>query len=406
MFDASSNTIVGLEIGTSKVCAVIADASGGGALNIIGIGQAKSRGVRKGEVSDPDLAGEDVRAAIVEAEQMANVEVRHVYLGVTGNHIRGFNNRGVHPVVSAGREIAVEDVQSVLTNAKAISLPPDCSVIHAIRQLFYVDGAPGVHNPVGTVGSRVEADVHIIQGNVNRLKNSIRVVKGLQLEVNEVVFNGLASALALLGSEEKDQGALVIDLGAGTTEYCIYADGVIKHTGVLAVGGDHVTNDLACGLKLPMGRAEQLKVEHGSALVEESAKGRQVELPGEPGLPVKTVNLEHLRRIMQLRLAETFLLIEQEIAELELLDSLRAGVFLCGGGARTPGVARLAENTFQLPARIGKASSLTGQKSALDQPEFSAGLGLVKIGALRQKRRDAGSITENIKKTLTDIFKR
>jgi cell division protein FtsA len=181
---------------------------------------------------------------------------------------------------------------------------------------------------------------------------------------------------------------------------------VIKHTGILAVGGDHVTNDLAYGLKLPMGRAEQLKVEHGSAFVEDNIKGRQIELPGEPGLPVKTVNLEHLRRIMNLRLAETFLLIEQEIEELGLLDYLRAGVFLCGGGARIPGIERLAENTFQLPAHFGRANSLSGLKSALDQPEFATGLGLVKIGSLRQKRRESGGITGNIRRTLNEIFKR
>src|SRR5512147_696039 len=195
--------IVGLEVGTSKVCAVVGDLGADGALNIIGLGQARSRGVRKGEISDASLAEEDVRNAIVEAEQMADVEIRSVFLGVTGSHVRGFNNRGVHPVVSADREISEADVQDVIKNAKAINLPAENHVIHAIRQHFLVDGQDGVTNPVGMLGARVEVDVHVIHGNFNRLQNPIRLVKGLQLEVDDIVFGGLATSLALLSNEQK-----------------------------------------------------------------------------------------------------------------------------------------------------------------------------------------------------------
>src|SRR6185312_7856671 len=274
MFD-SSNIIVGLEIGTSKICAVVgemnADSSG---LNIVGLGQAKSRGVRKGEICDAPAVEEDIRNAIVEAEQMADVEIRSVYLGVTGSHVRGFNNRGVHPVVSADREISDDDVQDVIKNAKAINLPTENNVVHAIRQHFLVDGQDRVANPVGMLGSRLEVDMHVVHGMTNRLQNSIRLVKGLQLEVDEIVFNGLASSLALLNAEQKELGALVIDIGGGTTDYVVYSDGVIKHTGVLAIGGDHVSNDLAYGLKVPLSRAEKLKLEHGTAIVEETVKGQ------------------------------------------------------------------------------------------------------------------------------------
>src|SRR5246500_4790043 len=275
MFDPASSIIVGLEIGTSKVCAVVGDLSPDGALNIVGLGQARSRGVRKGEISDAPLAEEDIRHAIVEAEQMADVEIRSVYLGVTGGHIRGFNNRGVHPVVSADREITEDDVQDVIKNAKAINLPAQNHVLHAIRQHFHVDGQDGIVNPVGMLGARVEVDVHVVHGNFNRLQNPIRVVKGLQLEVEAIVFNGLAASLALLTNEQKEMGALVIDLGGGTTNFAVYADGIIKHTGVLAVGGDHVSNDLAYGLKVPLGRAEQLKVEPGSGLLDGRGEGER-----------------------------------------------------------------------------------------------------------------------------------
>src|SRR5438034_4593805 len=277
MFDPSS-IIVGLEIGTSKVCAVVGELGADNAVNVVGLGQARSRGVRKGEIADAPAAEEDVRHAIVEAEQMADVEIRSVYLAVSGGHLRGFNNRGVHPVVSADRHMSEEDVQAVIKNAKAINLPAENHVVHAIRQHFLVDGQDGITNPVGMLGARVEVDVHVIHGNLNRLQNAIRTAKSLQLEVDDIVFNGLASSLALLTSEQKELGSVVIDIGGGTTEYVVYANGIIKHTGVLAVGGDHISNDLAYGLKVPLSRAEQLKIEHGSAFVEEAIKGQTITL--------------------------------------------------------------------------------------------------------------------------------
>jgi cell division protein FtsA len=405
MFDSPS-IIVGLEIGTSKICAVVGEISAAGALNIIGVGQARSRGVRKGEITEPALADEDVRNAIVEAEQMANVEIRSVYLGVTGNHIRGFSNHGVHPVVSADREITEDDVQDAVKNAKAINLPVENSIIHAIRQHFQVDAQTGILNPVGMFGAKLEVDVHVVHGHGNRLKNSIAVVKGLQLDVEEIVFNGLASSLAVLSNEQKELGSLVIDIGGGTTDYVVYSDGIIKHTGVLAVGGDHLSNDLAYGLKVPLGRAEQLKMEHACAVLQPDARGRAIELPGQTGLPFKTVNLEHLQRITSLRLEEVFELIEGELSHLGWLERLRSGVFLCGGGARIPHIQSLAEGIFQLPVFSGKTSSISGLKSALDQPEFATAIGLVRFGSLQQKRKANGGLAGGFKRTLAEMFKR
>jgi cell division protein FtsA len=406
MFEPSS-IIVGLEIGTSKVCAVVGDLNADGALNIVGLGQARSRGARKGEIADAPFAEEDVRQAIVEAEQMADVEIRSVYLGVTGGHVRGFNNRGVHPVASSDREITEEDVQDVIKNAKTINLPAENHVVHAIRQHFLVDGQDGITNPVGMLGARVEVDVHVVHGNRNRLQNAIRTVKGLQLEVDEIVFNGLASSLALLTSEQKELGSVVIDLGGGTTEYVVYANGIIKHTGVLAVGGDHVSNDLAYGLKISLSRAEQLKIDHGAAVLDDSVKGQTLNCTSELGLPLRPVNLDHLRRIMSLRLEEIFQLIAQDLEQAGALDYARAGVFLCGGGARIPQIAKLAEQVLQMPATIGKTNSISGLKSALDQPEFATAIGLVKFGSFQQRKR-AGkpSLTAGLKNTLNQFFKR
>jgi cell division protein FtsA len=257
------------------------------------------------------------------------------------------------------------------------------------------------------LGARVEVDVHVVHGNLNRLQNAIRAVKGLQLEVDDIVFNGLAASLALLTNEQKELGSLVIDIGGGTTEYVVYTNGIIKHTGVLAVGGDHVSNDLAYGLKMPLSRAEQLKIEHGSALVDESVKGQNLAITNELGLPLKEINLENLRRIMSLRLEEIFQLIAHDLEQAGALDYLRAGVFLCGGGARIAGIAKLAEQVLQMPVTIGKTNSISGLKSALDQPEFATAIGLVKFGSFQQRKRTAkASLTQGIKSTIGQLFKR
>jgi cell division protein FtsA len=406
MFD-DSNIIVGLEIGTSKICAVVGEQNAEGALNIVGVGQSPARGVRKGEIIDAVLAEESVRNAVVEAEQMADVEIRSVYLGVTGGHIRGFNNRGVHPVVSADREISDDDVQDVIKNAKAINLPAENSILHAVRQHFLVDGHSGITNPVGMLGARLEVDMHVVHGNTNRLQNSVRLVKGLQLEVEEIVFNGLAASLALLSNEQKELGALVIDIGGGTTDYVVYVDGVIKHTGAVALGGDHVSNDLGHGLRVPLSRAEKLKLEHGSALVDAAVKGQTITIFNELGLPLNTVNVEHLRQIMSLRLEEIFQIVAQDLEQSGMTDYLRAGVFLCGGCARVPQIAKLAEPILQMPVSLGQTNSISGLKSALDQPEFVTAIGLAKFGSLKtRKREDRSSLQSVIKSTISSILRR
>ena len=402
---SDSQIIVGLEIGTSKICVVVGEVSDTQVANIIGLGQCKSRGVRKGEIVDATVVEEDVRNAIVEAEHMADVEIQSVFLGVTGSHMRGFNNTGVHPVVSADREINDADIQDVIKNAKAVNLPSDHSVIHVIRQHFRVDGQDGVLNPEGMLGAKMEVDVHVVSGRYNRLQNPIRLVSGLHLQVENIAFNGLASSLATLSTEQKELGTLVIDLGAGTTEYAIYSGGVIKHTGVLAVGGDHVSNDLAYGLKVPLGRAEQLKVDNGSAVIEPDSNNRLMDLSTDNIIPSKKINLDHLQMIMSMRLREIFELIANDIEKGGLVNYLRAGVVLCGGGARTPHITKLARDVFNLPAAIGRSSTVSGIKNALDEPEFSTSIGLIKFGAFQSqampKREGFGRA---IRKQFVSIF--
>jgi cell division protein FtsA len=284
---AAPNIIAGLEIGTSKICVVVGEQDTAGALKIIGVGQSLSRGVRKGEIINPTQVGEDLREALSGAEKMADVEISSVFLGVSGGHVQSFNNRGFHRVVPAGREIFQEDVEDVVNNAKAVSLPVEHSLIHTIRQHFLVDGQDGVTDPVGMHGSRLELDLHTIHGNANRLQTPVSLVRSMSLKVDGVVFNGIASSLALLSQEQKELGALVIDIGGGTTEFVVYSEGIIRHSGVLAVGGDHISNDLGYGLKVSLKQAEKLKLEHGSALITDVSNTQTVSVTDENGFPCR-----------------------------------------------------------------------------------------------------------------------
>lgn len=387
MFEPSHSILVGLEIGTHKVCAMVGEVSPDGGLNMIGVGQALSHGVRKGEVLDAEKAEEDVRTAIVEAENMANVEIRSVCLGITGAHIRGVNNRGVHPVVSVGRTITKEDADDAVRNARTFSLPGETTVLHSIRQHFCLDGKPGIENPVGHYGSRLEVDVHVIFGLKNRLLNAVRIVENLQLNVEEMAFCGLASSLAVLSHEQKQLGALVIDMGAGTTDYTVFCDGVLRHSGLLAVGGDHITNDLYTGLKVPISRAEKLKKEHGAAFVDEKSMGQTVTSTSESGTTLSSVNLGQLQRIMHLRLEEIFHIIAEDLENHDLLHRLRAGVCLCGGGVWVPGIEQLAAHVFGLPARIATSTAVSGLNETLLRPEFATTVGLVKYRAIREAQK-------------------
>jgi cell division protein FtsA len=396
MFSKPQPTIlVGLEIGTTKICAVVGELSPEGNLHIVGIGQSVSKGVRKGEIVDTQQAEEDIRRAIAEAENMADVEVHSLVIGVTGSHIRSLNNRGVHPVASAEAGLTDADVEDVVRNAKVVNLGTDRELIHAIRQHFTLDGQR-VINPVGMSGRRLEVEMHVVSGSQSRMENSIRLIKGLQLKVDDIAFNGLASALALLNSEQKELGALVIDMGAGTTDYAVFSQGVLKHCGTLAVGGDHVTNDLSQGLKVTLRRAEQLKLERGGALPDDSLNGQSLTFHTEHGMPLKTVNLGHLRQIMHARLEEIFEVIAADLRPTGLLPSLNAGAFLCGGGAHIPQINTLAEHVLELPVATGRANGVSGLATALDKPEFATGIGLVKYWSLRAKPRPPKKKTDLI----------
>ncbi len=379
--------IVGLEVGTSKTCAVVGEVVEGGNIVILGVGQAESAGVRKGEIVDLEAAVQSIHQALTAAEESAGVEIHNVYTAVSGGHLRCFNNRGMVVITNEEREITDDEVRTVLQNAKAVNIPVDHVLVHAIRQHFFVDGHNGVQNPVGMIASKLEADVHVIHGVKTRLQNTIKAVKAVPLDVANIAVSGLASALAVLTTEHQQQGALVIDMGGGTADFVAYQDGTIQHSGVVAVGGDHITNDIAIGLRLPMNRAEQLKIEHGAVVIPE--QDELIAIKREVGLSDLEISKRQLCHIMYLRVAETLSIIRAELEKQDMLDYLGAGVFITGGCARLRGLEELAGELFNLPVHIGHSRAVNGPTSAIESPEYSTAIGLVRyaLGSQRDQHK-------------------
>ena len=372
------NIIAGLEIGTSKICVVVGESKSDGSIKILGVGQTPSRGVRKGEIVDFDTAGKCVREAIADAEEKSDVMIESVYVGITGSHIASFNNRGSVLVPEEHEEIGEEDCENVRTNAKEVSIPSQNFFLHTILQHYYVDGQDGVLNPVGMMGSRLEADFHIIHGIGTRVKNAIRCVREIPLEVEDVVFNPLAAAQVVLSQNQKMQGALMIDIGGGTTDFIVYVDGAVKQCGVLAVGGDHITNDISMGLRIPMAKAEKIKVEEGSVILGNSLPGETVSLKDESGFAGREIERETLNTIVHMRMRETLELLKRELDRENYLDFVGAGIFITGGCSMLKGIDHLAGDIFGMPVHTTHAQSMSGLTSAFENPQLATAIGLIK----------------------------
>ncbi len=388
--------MVGLEIGTSKICAVVGEGRPDGTIKILGVGQAPSRGVRKGEIVDFETAMKCVHEAVVDAETKSDVMIRSVYVGVSGSHIQSFNNRGSVALPDDRDEIDEQDIEDVKLNAREVSIPQQNAFLHSIIQHYHVDGHDGVLNPVGMLAEKLEADFHIIHGVRTRIQNTIRCVKELPLEVEDVVFNALAAAQVILTPHQKNLGALVIDIGGGTTDYILYVDGAVKQSGCLAVGGDHITNDISMGLRIPMTRAEKLKIEEGAVTLGNCLPGETVTLKDDSGFAGKEIERETLNTIIHLRLRETFELLKRKLDEEGFLNYIGEGIFITGGCSHLQGIEHLAEDIFELPARVAHAQTMSGLTSAFENPQFSAAIGLIKYAQAvqvdRRPRRGFGRI--------------
>lgn len=396
---------VGLEIGTTKVCAVVAECREDGDIRLLGVGEAPSRGVRKGEIVDFENASKCVHEAISDAEEKSDVEIENVWLAITGAHIQSFNNRATVLIPEESNEITEEEVEDVELKAKEITLPKENHIIHSIIQHYFVDGQEGVLNPVGMLGRRLDADFHIVHGVMTRIQNTIRCVREFDIEVQDIVMNSLASAQVVLDDSQKSAGALVIDIGGGVTDYIVYVDGAVRHSGILAVGGDHITNDIAIGLRIPITRAERLKLDEGSAVLGKSLPGEKIVLKNDTGFSGKEVEREMLNLIIHSRLEETFHLLRKNVFAEVPEHQLGAGVMLTGGCSHIKGIRELAESVFEMPVHLTHAQAVSGPTSAFENPQYSTAIGLAKYAQAVRAETPGDSFLGGISKKLKNLFR-
>jgi cell division protein FtsA len=373
--------IVGVDIGTTKVCAIVAAEDDLGRVNILGAGMAPSDGLNRGVVVNIDRTVEALRSAIEEAERAAGVEVHNVIVGIAGDHVQSFQSRGVVTIANQDGAITRSDVQRLLEDTMHVAMPADREILHVIPQEFIVDGQDGVADPVGMSGVRLEANVHIITGLVSAAKNIYRCIEKAGFQVQDIVLEPLASSFACLHEDEKEVGVALIDIGGGTTDIAVFEDHTIRHTAVIAVAGNKVTDDIRKGIGVMRDQAEQLKRQFGAALVDLSDPNEQIEIPGIGGRPEKVIGRDTLAQVIQPRLEEILEIAAIEIKRSGYARHLGVGCVITGGGALIPGTADLAADVLGMETRIGRPMGLSGGLvEEVSDPKFSTGVGLVLYG--------------------------
>ncbi len=400
--------IVGLDIGTTKICAIVADRRESG-VDIVGIGTHPSKGLRKGVVVDIDATVTSIKHAVEEAELMADCEITSVYAGIAGSHIRAFNSHGV--VAVKDHEVSENDVKRVIDAAKAVAIPMDREVIHVIPQEFIIDDQDGIREPLGMSGVRLEAKIHIVTAAVTSAQNIVKCANKAGLNVIDIVLEPLASSLAVVADDERDLGVCLIDIGGGTTDVAVFADGSIKHTSVLGLGGYHVSNDIAVGLRTPFDEAERIKKKFGVAAARYLASDDVITVPSVGGRRPREVSRKILCEIIEPRMEEILCLARQELAKAGLEERIPSGVVLTGGCSALEGVGELAEEIFESPVRLGMPMHVGGLQDVVRSPMYATGVGLVLHGedqgrARVQSRfriRD-GSIFRRVKQRMREWF--
>jgi len=372
------NLIVGLDIGTTKICAIVGSVSEEG-IDIVGIGTSPSRGLRKGVVINIDSTVASIRKAVEEAELMAGCEIKSVYAGIAGGHIKGFNSQGI--IAIKNREVSPDDVKRVIEAAKAIAIPMDREVIHILPQEFIIDDQDGIREPLGMSGVRLEAKVHIVTGAVASAQNIIKSCNRAGLDVADIVLEQLASSEAVLTPDEKELGVALVDIGGGTTDIAIFVDGAIKHTSVLSLGGNHLTNDIAVGLRTPMAEAEKIKKKYGCCMSALVGKDETIEVPSVGGRKPRILSRRLLAEILEPRVEEIFMLVNREIVKSGYEDMVASGVVLTGGTTILEGMPEMAEQVFDLPVRRGDPTNIGGLVDVVNSPVYATGVGLVVYGS-------------------------
>ncbi len=378
----SENLIVGLDIGTTKICCIVGNMTEEG-LEVVGIGTSQSKGLRKGVVINIESTVAAIQKAIREAELMAGCEIKSVFAGIAGGHIRGLNSQGV--IAIKNREVTSDDLQRVIDAAKAIAIPMDREVMHILPQEFIIDDQDGIREPLGMSGVRLEAKVHIVTGAVASAQNIIKSCNRAGTDVADIVLEQLASSEAVLSSDEKDLGVALVDIGGGTADIAIFSEGAIKHTSVLSIGGDHLTNDIAVGLRTPMAEAEKIKQAYGCCLTSMVGKDETIEVPSVGGREARILSRQLLAEILEPRVEEIFSLVNREISKSGYGDLIASGIVITGGSAILPGMPELAEQIFNLPVRRGNPLDIGGLTDVVNSPIYATGVGLVKYGSMNTK---------------------
>lgn len=373
-----NDIIVGLDIGTTKISAVVGEV-GQGDINIIGIGIHPSVGLRKGVVVNVEATVESIKKAVEEAELMAGCEISSVYAGIAGGHITGFNSHGITAI--KGQEVTQEDIDRVIEAARAVAIPMDRELIHVLPQEYIVDNQGGIDNPIGMTGVRLEAKIHIVTGAVTSAHNIVKCANRAGLDVCDIVLESLASGDAVLTEEEKDLGVALIDLGGGSSDLAIFSGKNIQHTFVLSLGGHNLTNDIAIGLRAPIAEAEKIKLKYGTAMAATIKNDENIEVPGMGGRPPRRLPRQILGEIIEPRVEEIFSLIRREIYRAGMEHLMPSGVVLTGGSALLDGITDVAESVFRLPARLGQPQGISGLVDVVSNPMHATGVGLLLYGA-------------------------
>ena len=376
-----SSHVVGLDIGTTKVIVLIAEPVEGGGIEVIGVGTCPSRGMRKGVVVNLDACVSSIKQALEEAELMAGCSVDRAFVGVAGPHVRGLNSRGVVAISGRDHEVGRDDVQRVLEAAGAVSIPPGRDIFHVLPQEFAVDDHTGIHDPVGMTGAKLVADVHIVTASVTAIQNLINGVNRAGVEVEAMVLEQLAASEAVVTQDEKDMGVALIDIGGGTVSLVIFEHGAIRHIAVLPTGGEHITSDIAVGLRTPIPEAERVKKRHGCALASLVDREDTIEVPTVGERKARVLSRQILCEIIQPRVEEIFSLIAEEFVRSGFDRAIHAGAVLTGGGSMLEGITEIAEDALDLPVRRAAPSEIGGLADVVGTPQYTTAVGLALYGA-------------------------
>ena len=394
MKKTDENLIIGLDIGTSKILAIVAEVKDDGAVEIIGIGHHPSRGLKKGVVANIESTVQSIRRAVEEAELMAGCQIMSVYAGIAGSHISSFNSHGV--VAIRDNEVSKSDMERVIEAARALAIPNDQKILHILPQDFIIDGQEGIREPIGMSGVRMEAKVHIITGAVSAAQNIVKCIRRCGLQADDIILEQLASSYAVLDDDEKELGVCMIDIGGGTCDIAIFTEGAIRHTAVIPIAGDQITNDIAVALRTPTQAAEEIKKKYGCALTQLAPHGEMIDTPSVGDRAPRKLARSTLAEVIEPRVEELYMLAQAELRRSGYEELIGTGIVLTGGSSKMEGMIELAEEIFHMPVRLGVPQYVGGLSEVVRNPIYSTGVGLVLFGSANRSGAEENEEVEKV----------